>query len=219
VYFATIDHIMGYGHRYFFPILPVLSLLSGLGLSMTLESQAGPRIKTAFLLCALLAFALGFVKTYQAAGTYLSYARGMESAHILLGRALALTPWRSAPVIAIADAGAVPYYSELETVDTFGLNNPIVARNFHGDRSAYVLSQDPSVVILISKYENSFDSPFSYENMLFRSCIRQGFTRHVTFVFQKNYYLWVIWRPISQDADILEAVLKRASEHSHEMNR
>ena len=219
-YFMTIQHIMGYGHRHFYPLVPVLSLLSGLGL-VELQDRARARTKVVLLLCIAFTCAFGSISTLKSRGGYLSYAHGMETAHILLGRTLAAVTWNSNPVIAIADAGAVPYYSRLDIIDTFGLNNPNIAMRVRGDqstdRSDFVLSRTPTVVVLISNNEDAFDSPLLYENALYRSSVERGFSRHVTLVFQKNYYLWVMWRPDSQDAHILDGVLRRASQQSHEI--
>lgn len=218
-YFITVQHIMNYDHRYFYPMVPVLSLLSGLGLSMELQYRESVWTKAALFLCIVLALAFGSLRNLKSTQEHLSYARGMESAHIFLGRTLAAVPWSSDSVIAIGDAGAVPYYSRLETIDTFGLNDPIIAMNYRGDRSDYVLSQNPTVIVFISRYENTFDSTLSHENMLFRSCVKNGYSSHVTFVFNENYYLWVMWRPDSQDAHILDKVLREASQQNHEISR
>ena len=47
-YFLTVDHVMGFGDRYFYPLLPVLSVLGGVGIARmtaTLSPQAGIWIK------------------------------------------------------------------------------------------------------------------------------------------------------------------------------
>jgi len=217
-YFLKVEHIMGYGHRYFFPLVPILSLLSGWGCLIKLKKQeTHTRIKIAYLIFITLALVFGSITTLKFVPSYLSYAKGMQRAHILLGQTLATIQWRSDPVLAIGDAGAVPYYSGLKTIDTFGLNDPTIARNFYSDRSNYVLSQDPTLIVLTSKYDNRFDSPFLFENILFQSASKREYSQHVTFVFGSNYYLWVIWRPNSQDSKAFSEALQDAALQSHEI--
>jgi arabinofuranosyltransferase len=221
-YFLNIEHIMGFGHRYFFPFVPILSMLSGLGVSLLtakLPSKYGVWIRTAFLLLISIAAASGFLATKRISNSFLTYSQGMDRAHIALGHTLAKVQWSSTPIIAIGDAGAVPYYSRLETIDTFGLNDPDIATHFHADRSGYLLSKNPTIVVFISFHDETFESPLEHEKALYRSCIDNGYTRQVTFMFGENYYLWVLWRPDSQDAHILDEVLVKASQQNHSIGK
>ncbi len=206
-YFVTTEHIMGYGHRYFFPLVPVLALIAGLGFSARLRAGAGVWMQAAFLMALALAFTLGNTKTLQVMPDYLSYEHGMETAHVPLGRALAAVRWSAPPVLAIGDAGAVPYYSGLRTIDTYGLNDPTIARHLHADRSAYVLAQDPDVLVFISRDRDDFHARLPHEDALWRASRAAGYDRHVTLPFDVDYELWVAWASHSRDASTLEPVL------------
>jgi len=218
-YFTTTDHIMGYGHRYFFPLVPVFAILAGLGLSTRIESGIGRTGRLGFVTCLVLASTLGFLKTREVQRDYLAYARGMRTAHEVLGHGLAVPEWSVPPVIALGDAGAIPYYSELPTIDSFGLNDPVLARSAPGVRANEVLSRAPDVVVLISRHEQRFESPLPYEDGLWRACLARGYSRHVTLVFGPEYFLWVLWSPFSVEAPRLETVLAEASRRSHELDR
>jgi hypothetical protein len=52
-----------------------------------------------------------------------------------------------------------------------------------------------------------------------KSCVENGFSRQVTFKFREDYYLWVLWRPYSHDACILNEALMKASRQSHEITK
>ena len=54
------------------------------------------------------------------------------------------------PLDAIGNAGAVPYYSRWRVVDTFGLNGSVIGMEGNHD-PAYVLAQDPDLVVLVSE--------------------------------------------------------------------
>jgi hypothetical protein len=218
-YFVTTDHIMGYGHRYFFPLVPVFALLAGLGLATRLQLGIRPVTQLAFIVCLVLASAVGFVKTLEVVGDYLAYARGMQTAHIPLGRVLAATSWPAPPIIALGDAGAIPYYSRLETVDTFGLNDPILARCRPDDRDSLILARRPDVVILISQDEQRFESPLPYEDRLWKDCLARGYSQQVTLVFGPRYFLWALWSPGGPDGPRLAHVLTEAARRSHELDR
>jgi hypothetical protein len=215
-YFLTVDHVMGYGDRYFYPLLPALSVLGGVGIARmiaALSPPAGTWVRSGLLSTVAIALAVGFKEGQGSAGSFSGYAQCLKRAHLVLGRTLSEIPWKSRPVIVIADAGAVPYYSRLDTIDSFGLNDAFIARHFHGDRSDYVLSQNPTLVVFISKNRDTFQSPLPYENALYESCIKSGYSRRATFCFCETYYLWTMWRPDLPDTPMLDNLLREASKH------
>ncbi|MCX5886391.1 MAG: hypothetical protein NT096_10865 [Proteobacteria bacterium] len=221
-YFLTINHEMGYGDRYFYPLLPALSVLAGMGVVL-LMANLKPRLHLKKILVIIpfiaLALALGFARGYFSANNYSSYAYGLMRAHVLLGRTLAAAAWQTSdPILAIYDAGAVPYISRLTTIDSFGLNDPFIATHFLHDRSDYVLSKKPTLVVFVSKRPDSFDPLFYYVGTsLYESFIKSGYTHKATFPFSKRYYLWAMWHPDSKDGPMLDRVLGDASRHSHAM--
>src|SRR5439155_5699218 len=58
-----------------------------------------------------------------------AYGQALESTYVRLGRVLAEHRLESGrtPVLAIGDAGAIPYYSGWHVIDTFSLNDPAIA--------------------------------------------------------------------------------------------
>ena len=86
---------------------------------------------------------------------FASYSQGLRQAHIALGKALYALHAPKKPLLVIGDAGAVPYYSQWETVDSLGLNDPVLAR----DKSRindYILRQHPDLVVLLSTQAQVF---------------------------------------------------------------
>ena len=158
-----------------------------------------------------VALAAGLREGQNSAPGFSGYAQCLNRAHLVLGRTLAGIPWKSHPVIVIADAGTVPYYSRLETIDSFGLNDAFIATHFHGDRSDYVLSRNPTLVVLISRSRDTFEACVPYENALFKSCVKNGYSRRTAFCFCDTYYLWTMWRPNSPDTPMLDNLLREAS--------
>lgn len=218
-YLLTVDHIMGYGDRYFYPFVPVFAVLGGIGLMnllAALPSALHLRVKAALLSFLLLALMLGFLKGRQEANFSLAYAGNLNRAHVLLGQALASLPWRDPhPLLVIGDAGAVPYFSGLPTIDSFGLNDPYIATHFSADRSTYILSKIPTVIVVVSKSPDHFDPEFPHDLPIYNASVASGYTQKAIFPFDAGYYLWALWNPTSPDAPILQSVLGAASQKSH----
>ncbi len=218
-YFVTIDHIMGYGYRYLYPLWPVLSLIGGVGvLAFLVEYRHRSGMRTVLFTIVLLlalSISLGLTRGFSDAAYYVEYAEGLQRAHILLGYTLRSVAWRTeSPVLAIGDAGAVPYYSGMTTIDSFGLNDPFIATHFKGDRSTYILSQHPTLIVFISSSLEGFHSPLFYEKALYDSAVAIGYVERAVFAFQPDYFLWALWNPRSPDAEALRDAMTRASKVS-----
>jgi hypothetical protein len=99
------------------------------------------------------------VFSYRIAGQ--DVASGLDQGHIALGRWLREHASTDATIV-LSDAGAIPYFSALRTIDTWSLTDPhLVALNralatttsevererIQSDMRAYVLSQDPEYIV------------------------------------------------------------------------
>jgi len=162
-----------------------------------------------------LVVAIACGRAYASAPLYRSYGDGLARAHVLLGKAISSISWSSVdPLLIIGDAGAVPYFSGMKTIDSYGLNDPVIARNFRMDRSSYILSMEPQLIVLASKRADGFKSPLFYEGSLYKACVESGYNRSVTFPFARDYHLWVMWRGGGADSSTIEKALLPASMRS-----
>ncbi len=80
------------------------------------------------------------------------YREGLEKAHIALGRWLGDSQPPDA-WLAVGDAGAIPFFSRLPTLDLWGLSDATIARlpGEYGKREGvadYVLARRPTVIVL-----------------------------------------------------------------------
>jgi arabinofuranosyltransferase len=119
-----------------------------------------------------------------------TFSDGLNHAHIALGTQLA----EEAPpdsVIALQDAGALPYYSGLTTIDVLGLNDAHIAHlpgNLYEKYDVdYVLGREPDYIILLSR--TPAGQPFSpredvdgafYDDARFQTL----------YVFREDWYAW-----------------------------
>lgn len=134
----------------------------------------------------------------------LQYAQGLKRAHIQLGLDLRQ---RASPGsrLAIGDTGAVPYYSQLYTVDIMGINDSHLAhlpgRFGRKIDVAYVLQeQQPDYVVLLSRYppDKGFEGLTPVDQALYEAVSAQfAYSLQTSYEFSNTYYLWVFAKHLS----------------------
>jgi len=143
--------------RFVVPVLPLLHVLAGQG-ATDLWQRLRPRLAVPAVapVAATLAAALTLAVHTYAVRRQLQevepYVVGLARGHASLGRWLkdAAPPGAR---LAIADCGAVPYFSELPTLDLLGLTDSFVARNRHRAVAHHVVHElRPELVVLALRY-------------------------------------------------------------------
>jgi len=202
LFFCWPAHLMGYEHRYLFPISVFVFALAALGACEILEwwcSSTLARIRNPMLRLGLAISLAGapiaglVAETPRALRRARDYGTSLESAHVRLGRLLGRcgSP-HGEGVLAISDAGAVPYFSGWDSVDMLGLNDRAIARGVQ--RTAYVFSREPEVVVLISSRSDAFTPLLAYENDVYHEAVLRQFQRVLVLEFNQGYWLWVLAR-------------------------
>ncbi|HEX5656275.1 MAG TPA: hypothetical protein VFX59_03730 [Polyangiales bacterium] len=209
VFFIFPEHIMAFESRYMIPLFPLLAALAGIGAShvadwlQTRTRFALPAVSAAFLfLAALPTSALSNVEPW------LNYGRGLQRAHVTLAHAMRATGLRDAQV-AMLDVGAVGYFADWNTLDTFGLNDAHVALTQRKD-VAYVFAKRPELIVLISKVPRSFDPLFPWEAPLYPEAIRLGYRYLCDYSFDAGYFLQLYARDADHSRD--EVICRAASD-------
>jgi len=212
LYLLHPEHVMGFGHRFFHPLVPLIAALSARGavllLSAVRERLGARRVALAhvgLLVVGLTPVVYHYQFVWQ---EFRQYARGMGNAHVRLGKLLSKYAAGEGTVLAIRDAGAVPYYSDWETVDCAGLNDPHIARAGVAAPS-YVFERRPCLVVLQSRRPDKFQPHEASEQALFDECVRRGMSSVGTLEFKRDYYLWLMAYPDSALANALKAELRR----------
>ncbi len=206
-------HRMGMQWRFLAPAFPFLAVVSACGLPLLIERIASsevlrtPRrrvIEAAVVLLLLPAVSWGLLRD---APWHIRWARNyagyLEKTHMALGKKLrSLSTDESPPVLAIHDAGAVPYFSRWTTIDIVGLNEPELA--MRGRRDAkYVLSKDPDLVVLASLARGRMKPAHGWAHEHYTESLDQGL--QVVRTIGGPYYLLLIARPDSAIAAELRA--------------
>jgi hypothetical protein len=139
--------------RFLAPALPPLVILADDGLRRLLQPSAR---RLAVAAC-VLAFGVGVAGNAARTGVHAPYQAGLREAHMALGAWLAET-YPPDTVVAIGDAGAVPFFSRLPIIDLWGLTDPVISRlpGNHRKRegvASYALMRRPGVIVLRNRTE------------------------------------------------------------------
>jgi hypothetical protein len=141
-------------HRFLAPCLPMIYLLLQAAASGVWHVAGKPRIRfapAALVLAPLVGWNLflGWISWREAS----VYASGLQNAHVALGQYLASHSPPDA-VVAVGDAGAIPYYSGRKAIDLYGLNDATIARlpGRYGDKFDidYLWSRRPDYIVIWS---------------------------------------------------------------------
>lgn len=155
---------MNYSHRFYVPLYPVALLFLGWLLSASFEttrlnSHSRPWTHAAIMLVLCLALLTQtachvtwlFRKEMPYASAYMTRQSEMHRpAGLYLRDRVPDSEW----LIVHYDAGAIPYYSKLKTVDFGNLNDEFLAHNKlasqRSDRVNYFFSKQPGAVVFTS---------------------------------------------------------------------
>jgi hypothetical protein len=178
--YVGIDPILGNIYRFLIPTLP-LFILAGLRMYSLANGQRAetpemekPRVAFAseafwfFALALVTVNALFNVKVYLNYPFLQNYLGVSDETRQLRGRQLeAANRLSPAPLLATGDVGALPYFSDLPTLDIIGLSDETVAHE--GLTHAYLAARQPDLLILQDFYFTGSDlilmcGPQGYDN-------------------------------------------------------
>lgn len=220
LFFLLSHPIMEYNYRFVYPLLPLLLVLAGMGLELLLAqidllaraSRAQVLRRHAWLagswvgLLALAMFAgQNLPRTGELINHKLEYAQGMLRSHVAIGQALAQAAHdEKGPVLAVVDAGAMPYYSGWRTLDIMGLNDPGIALA-QVEREKYIFDQNPDVLVLTSNDLNVYTRDSAFGHKLYNLALERGMEVVARSAFYQGDSIWVLARPGSQAWQVLSA--------------
>lgn len=207
LFFLKPEHLMGYDFRYLFPLMPLLMGLAALGVGVAAAGwvqwlRRRPLHAKLAGAGVLLCLAVAAVPYLSMRGHDLSSKRQagerLQVAHVALGKRLREIGQQvpGTHVLALGDAGAVPYFSRWITIDTFGLNNPLIAVQ-HVRTPDAVLQPFPDVLVIVSASTEAPGFLFAWEKGLYEMARQRGMARVATYTWMPEYYLWVMAKPES----------------------
>jgi len=157
--------------------------------------------KTKILVYIFIFGLIGVAAAKYSFGSYkyhINYANGLEKGHIALGEYLKKNTDKGT-ILAVDDAGAIPYYSELTSIDMLGLNDKYIG-HLEGEfykkyDNNYVLSRNPNYIILITNKAilNSVNdlSLQNHKDMFLNNEFSKNYHNIDTYMFNNSYFLQV----------------------------
>lgn len=206
LYFLSVNPIMGFDYRFLFPMLALILVLVGSGLTQLFQAveQRFKHHHTALLsmtwISLLLIIPFLQVNLPRADAVFahkLDYARGFARNHITLGKQLnQIRHSADHPKLVVTDAGAIPYFSRWHTLDALGLNDASVARQ-RVNVQAYIFQQDPDVLVLTSNDLQTYRSDSDLYNSLYLAAMQNGMKVISRTPFYQGDAIWVLADPDS----------------------
>jgi arabinofuranosyltransferase len=158
MYYATVRQIMGFGFRYFQPIVPAIEFLAAIGaacvwigLSRRTAWSDQMRTLTTATVCVLpLVVDAG---SYRAAKMLFVYDYPpLVEGNDRIGRAMADASGGRPLLLAINDCGVIPFRTRWPVIDLAGLNNRAIALAHDSNAAAREIhSKRPDLVVLVAR--------------------------------------------------------------------
>jgi hypothetical protein len=207
------DPVMDFDFRYCMPAVPIATAIAGVGfahLALLVASQrpARARLLGGFTAAALVLLVAGaYPPARDALRERRAYGQALASTHVRLGHVLADYRAARPALVAIGDAGAVPYYSGLPVIDTYSLNDPAIAIEGR-DEPAYVLDQHPDLIAVVSEQGREFHAHWAnrHDGPLFEAARARGMQPAVILTFSARSFLFLMAQPDSEIARYLQRV-------------
>lgn len=188
-------HIMGYGFRFLVPVLPSLVALACAGASGVLARRELQDRWGVGLVALLLLLQGGVLGRSWPSNLELArdYSRGLEAAHLTLARHLRAVDDTGIRLVAVEDAGAIPYVSGWRGLDLLGLNDESIA--YGGFQADQVLLRQPDAVVLVSRRADPY-VPWEWDNDdLHAKLLDSGYRTAGVVTFDPRYHLHVLAPP------------------------
>lgn len=163
--------IMNYSGRFFAPLLPIGLVLCAMATNEAVSrtTRSGRDLKQTILNTLLVSLVcIQLIMNLAMLRSEISFADStrelLEGEHIQVGTFLRAAVPPDEWLVVIVDAGAIPYYSGLKTVDFGGLNDEFLSHRFRNRIPSraildYLYGHRPGVIVFTSKSEARIDGP------------------------------------------------------------
>lgn len=171
---------MNFSFRYLAPFYPLAILILGYLSNLLISKIASYKTRIFFGALFVTTSIIPWFFTYS---SDLSIERQeaerawrlMCTEHIAIGKNLAAHIPANETLVVIQDAGAIPYYSGLRTIDLGGLNDEFMSQVDHDDNllNDYIYNNHPGVFVITSYSPECIDRTISGGNQHFIDAITQ----------------------------------------------
>ena len=193
-------HAMGFSWRFVFPATPFLIILVATGgaiiFNLLRENLQPNKLWEPILLIGLILIGLGNLNGLKdTIKEQNAYGEGI-STYKTFGTVLSQYNNQHELFLAIGDAGTVPYYSDWQVIDLFGLNTKEIGLGTT-PTSALLFEQQPVDLILLSVGANPNRISDEHEGAqrLYEEAVSHGMAHLGTFPFGRVNNIWVVGYP------------------------
>jgi len=209
VFYLFPVHAMGFNWRFIYPATPFISMLVAIG-GITVYDLLRGAIQSSkpweiVMLAGLFLISLGYQGNLDATIRNQNFYGDGISTYKAFGMLLNEYNNQHEMTVAIGDAGTVPYYSDWQVIDLFGLNSREVAFQ-SADVFTLVFEVQPADLILISvgANPNRISDEHAGAQKLYEQAVLHGMTHIGTLSFGRVSNIWVLGYPESDMAVYLQ---------------
>jgi arabinofuranosyltransferase len=209
VFYLFPVHAMGFNWRFIYPATPFISILVAIGGINIYDLLRGAIQSTkpweVVVLAGLFLIGLGNLSGLDSMIRNQNFYADGISAYKTFGTVLSEYNNKHEMTLAIGDAGTVPYYSDWQVIDLFGLNSREVA---FGSVDIFTLAfeQQPVDLILLSvgANPNRISDEHAGAQNLYEEALKRGMAHIGTFSFGRVNNIWVVGYPRTELAEYLQ---------------
>jgi hypothetical protein len=209
VFYLFPVHAMGFNWRFIYPATPficVLVALGGITIFDLLRGQIQSSLPWELLMTAgLFVVSLGNLNGLNETIRSQNFYGAGISNYKSFGTLLSEYNNRHEMTLAMGDAGTVPYYSDWQVIDLFGLNSTEVAFSTVPIYT-FIFEHHPADLILLSvgANPNRISDEHAGAQNLYNQALTHGMAHLGTFPFGRVNYIWVVGYPDTDLAKYLQ---------------
>jgi hypothetical protein len=202
-------HAMGFNWRFVYPATPFISILVASGGITIFELLRGQLQSTKpwepVLLIGLFLISLGNLSGLEDTIRNQNFYGAGISNYKTFGTLLSKYNNRHELTVAIGDAGTVPYYSDWQVIDLFGLNSTEVAFGTIPLNELVFEKQSADLILLsVGANPNRISDEHAGAQNLYNEALAHGMAHLGTFPFGRVNYIWVLGYPETELAKYLQ---------------
>ncbi len=189
-YYFFIHHIMGFGYRYFQPLIPIIILLGTFSIPFLARQEKvvfSLQKELIFLYVLIIIFfnVFSYKKAYE---IYIDWYTG-ENKIFQISKVLTSVDHNYS--IAINDCGELPYYTKWKTVDLAGLNNRNIALGHSRKATIEELKKrNVDLIVLVGKKEHG--KLFGWERVRKQDITNLGYSYLGNLALSSDYH-WLLY--------------------------
>jgi hypothetical protein len=201
-------HAMGFSWRFIYPATPFISILVAIG-GLTIFDLLSGAVRSSkpwepLLLAGFALMGIGNLNGLENNIRTLNFYADGISSYKTFGTVLSNYNNRHEMTLAIGDAGTVPYYSDWQVIDLFGLNSTEVAFSTVPVQELVFETQPADLILLsVGPNPNRISDEHAGAQRLFEAATRKGMVNIGAFPFGRSNNIWVLGYPDTELADYL----------------